>query len=299
MVTLLPQHLLIYCGKRMRHLIKTPGIIHNGLPGSCHNLIIKMVTTSDIDNNNNIDIPPSMTTSSEDELIIDIYGDIDQVPLTPPPVNYFLEHAILTLQNVHVQDTNNKILKKMQGNNIIYHGADTLDDEGDGIPTDIPHDFLRMIESPSLPLSDLQMKIGCPLMILRNLDAGKGLCNRTRSILLHAYSRVLEVMIISGDRWGEKAFIPRISLKPPSRQYPFTLRRCQFPVRLSFAMTINKSEGQSIKYVGIHLMSPVFCHGQLYVTLSRATSHNNVHILLPTTSYSKTTNVVYSEVLLD
>jgi ATP-dependent exoDNAse (exonuclease V) alpha subunit len=185
----------------------------------------------------------------------------------------------------------------MQGHEIIYHSADTL--ENDGENNDIPQDFLRTIESPSLPLSELKMKIGCPLMLLRNLDPGKGLCNGTRMILLHAYPRTLEVMVISGDHRGEKAFIPRITLKPPSPQYPFTLQRRQFPVRLSFAMTINKAEGQSVKYVGIHLISPVFCHGQLYVALSRATSSRNIHILLPNSTSTTTINVVYPEVLLE
>ena len=63
-------------------------------------------------------------------------------------------------------------------------------------------------------------------------------------------------------------FIPRITLHPSSHQYPFTLKQRQFPVCLSFAMTINKAKGQSPKHVGIHLMSPVFCDGQLYVALS-------------------------------
>ena len=119
-------------------------------------------------------------------------------------------------------------------------------------------------------------------------------------ILLHAYSRILEVMVISSDHRGEKAFLPRITLTPSTCQHSFSLRRRQFPVRLCFAMTINKAEGQSLKYVGIHLISPVFSHGQLYVTLSRATSPERVHVLLPnTTCHTKTANVVYPEILLD
>ena len=253
----------------------------------------------DVDEDGNISIPQSMVTSDENELINQIFGDIDTIPLTPAPIDYFLDHAILAPRNVDVQETNQKILEKMQGHEIVYHSADSMEDEGEGTCTDVPEDFLRTIEPPSLPLSVLKMKIGCPLMLMRNLDPGHGLCNGTRMILLHAYACVLEVIIISGDHRGEKAFIPRITLHPSSRQYPFTLKRWQFPVRLSFAMTINKAEGQSLKHVGIHLMSPVFCHGQLYVALSRATSCENVHILLPDAAHPKTANVVYSEVLLD
>lgn len=170
-----------------------------------------------IDNDGKINIPQSMITLTEDELINKIYGDIDSIALTPPPVDYFLDHAIIAPRNIDVQDTNDKILKKMQGPDIIYHSADSLEDEGEGVHNDIPDDFLRTVEPPSLPLSELKMKIGCPLMLLHNLDPGKGLCNGTRMILLHAYPRVLEVMIISGDHRGEKAFIPRITLKPSSQ----------------------------------------------------------------------------------
>jgi ATP-dependent DNA helicase PIF1 len=42
---------------------------------------------------------------------------------------------------------------------------------------------------------------------------------------------------------------------------PFTLRRRQFPVRPTFAMTINKAQGQTLKMVGIFLPKPVFTHG--------------------------------------
>jgi ATP-dependent DNA helicase PIF1 len=82
---------------------------------------------------------------------------------------------------------------------------------------------------------------------------------------------------------------------------PFKFRRLQFPVRPAFAMTINKSQGQTLDTVGIYLKKPVFAHGQLYVALSRVTSMNNVHILIerehPDTPYGCTTNVVYPEIL--
>ena len=88
-----------------------------------------------------------------------------------------------------------------------------------------------------------------------------------------------------------------LSLFPVLRLDLQTLR--QFPVQLSFAMMINKAQGQSLKFVGIHLLSPVFCHGQLYVAFSRATSSQHIHVLLPKTSGNKTPNIVYPEILID
>ena len=75
-------------------------------------------------------------------------------------------------------------------------------------------------------------------------------------------------------------------------------KRLQFPVRLAFAMTINKSQGQSVEHVGINLQTSVFSHGQLYVAFSRCTSPLNISVLLPEQSQKsrRTLNVVYKEV---
>jgi hypothetical protein len=83
-----------------------------------------------------------------------------------------------------------------------------------------------------------------------------------------------------GQHAGERVFLPRIPLCPSDDDiFPFKFKRKQFPVRLSFAMMINKAQGQTIPIVGIYLPEPVFSHGQLYVALSRATAKNNIKIL--------------------
>ena len=65
-----------------------------------------------------------------------------------------------------------------------------------------------------------------------------------------------------------------------SSELHFVLSRKQFPVRLSFAITINKSQGQIIPNVGIYIPRHVFSHGQLYVALSRGVSQNLTKVLI-------------------
>ena len=92
--------------------------------------------------------------------------------------------------------------------------------------------------------------------------------------------------------------IPWISLTPSNEALSIPLRQRQFPVHLAFAMTINKSQGQSVKHVGLDLWSAVFSHGQLYVALFHCTSANHIKVLLPENCENRRTpNIVYKEVL--
>jgi len=92
--------------------------------------------------------------------------------------------------------------------------------------------------------------------------------------------------------------LPRIRLTTTDENLPFLLERTQFPVRLCFAMTVNKSQGQSLDQVGVDLRTPAFTHGQLYVALSRVTSLDGLTLLPSEQTPTHTDNVVYPEVLL-
>ncbi|XP_027174553.1 ATP-dependent DNA helicase RRM3-like [Coffea eugenioides] len=140
-------------------------------------------------------------------------------------------------------------------------------------------------------------------MLLRNLNPAEGLCNGTRLTCRDLGQHTISAEIVFGHHRGKTVFIPRIPLRSPDNDkngIPFV--RTQFPVCLCFALTINKSQGQTLDYVGIYLREPVFSHGQLYVALSRARTAAKVKILLVPGTFEgtkvdcKTRNVVFHEI---
>ena len=135
-------------------------------------------------------------------------------------------------------------------------------------------------------------------MLLRNIALKEGFCNGTRLIVQNCSTFVIEAKILTGDKFGNFALILRISLTPSSSKLLIKFTRRQFPVRLAYAMTINKSQGQLVKFVDLDLRTPVFSHNQLYVALLRYTSSNKINVLLPPEDTTSTTNIVYPEVLL-
>ncbi|KAI8554976.1 hypothetical protein RHMOL_Rhmol05G0137900 [Rhododendron molle] len=116
-------------------------------------------------------------------------------------------------------------------------------------------------------------------------------------MIVNCANRIIEAQILTGGKFDDLVFIPRIFLTPSSSEIPFEMTRRQFPIRLAYAMTINKSQGQSVNFGGIDLRTLVFSHGQLYVALSRCTSGDCTSVLSNDASRSMT-NIVYPKVLL-
>ncbi|XP_063922978.1 uncharacterized protein LOC135137287 [Zophobas morio] len=199
--------------------------------------------------------------------------------------DWLCERAILAPKNDDVNRINNKIQLKIPGVITEYKSIDTVTEEDQAV--NYPVEFLNSLEPPGMPPHILTLKVGSPILLLRNLNTPK-LCNGTRLSVKKLMPNVIEATIINGKCKGEDVLIPRIPMVPTD--LPFTFKRLQFPVRLAFAMTINIAQGQSLRVAGLNLGNPCFSHGQLYVACSRVGTPKTLYVYTPN---RKTKNIVY------
>lgn len=199
--------------------------------------------------------------------------------------DWLRERAILAPKNDDVNKLNEQIQLKLPGKLIKYKSIDTVMAEEQAV--NYPTEFLNSLEPPGMPPHVLTLKVGSPVILIRNLNAPK-LCNGTRLTIKNCSPNLIEATII-GDRFkGEDVLIPRIPMI--SNDLPFEFKRLQFPLRLAFAIIINKAQGQSLTIAGLILENSCFSHGQLYVACSRIGTPKNLYVFTPN---KKTKNIVY------
>ena len=212
-----------------------------------------------------------------------------------------VDRALLTPINEDVDKLNEKIITQFPGEEQKLYLFDEVEDDTQHL---YQQDFLNSISPRGLPPHILRLKKGAPIMLLRNIDPKVGLCNGTRLLCRGCFNNVIDAEILTGQYAGTCVFLPRIPLKTTENVHlPFVMIRRQFPIRLSFALTINKAQGQTIPNVGIYLPDHVFSHGQLYVALSRRVSQSTTKLLvqkgtIPREEGVHMKNIVYKEILL-
>ena len=118
----------------------------------------------------------------------------------------------------------------------------------------------------------------------------------TRCVAKVLHANIIEAEIIRGPYIGQTVFIPRIPLIPSDQSNPVVFKRLQFPIKVCFALTMNRIQSQTFTHVGIDFKKQAFSHGQLYVAISRITRPKNLRLHFPDGNYVAR-NVVYKEVL--
>ncbi len=188
--------------------------------------------------------PMAVTTSKEDAIQF-VFPDMNDTFLCS-------ERAIITGRNAVVDDLNSKILIRMNGQQVMLHSVTRLAPEDH---THLSHflteEFLHSLTSHGVP--NHQLKLNCRCLVMHNISV---------------QDRVMNTKVIVGEV-GRK-FVTVETL--PERR--------QFPLRPCYAITVNKSHGQTLKKVCFDVREHPFTHGQLYVGTSRVRNGRDILMLM-------------------
>ncbi|KAG2976312.1 hypothetical protein PC120_g25712 [Phytophthora cactorum] len=165
------------------------------------------------------------------QIVDEMYADINNPEIAND--EYFANRTILTTTNAVVQRINEAVTQRLEGVSQEYLSTDSVEEDKE------VHFFEQKVLH-TVNINDL------------------GLCNGTRLRIVELKTFVIHAAITTGERQGQHVLIPRIVFisDVEAREFPFRLRRKQFPVQPSFTMTMNKAQGQTVQNLGLYLSTP-------------------------------------------
>ena len=213
-------------------------------------------------------------------------------------------NCILAVTNDQVDKWNKKI-QNMNNNPVTkLISVDSF------VEVDDPHDILKNMITDHVmntytengsPPHELDLKVGDICILLRNVDVTRGLTSNTRVKILSVSIFRINVCTINTDH-PITASLCRFKFE---LTLPFgkslTMQRIQFPLRLAYALSYNKAQGQEFQKLGLDVTHPSFSHGHLYVALSRIRLSTNIKFFITDANLIDgipyTDNVVYDEII--
>ena len=252
------------------------------------------------------------TLADVDAMIDNTFGDLNDLSgldLDELAGNPAMHTAILCPLHTSVDYINARCLDKWRGDVVSKVSVDAYADDNDALVVTLEQINARTPNGS--PPHRLNLKKGMGLILLRNMSAG--MMNGTRLMLLDARPNVLVCKVMNGSATGTTVYLPRFVFTHEGPDQPLKWTRRQFPVKPCWAMTINKSQAQTLQAAAVCLVqvtdddggivavdpAEVFSHGQLYVALSRCGDPDRVRVYVTAERMRSNTvwNVVYSELL--
>jgi ATP-dependent DNA helicase PIF1 len=117
---------------------------------------------------------------------------------------------------VDVNELNLKIQYLLSGDLVSYKSIDTVCDATEAV--NYPTEILNSLDLPDMPPHNLQLKVGSPVILLRNLNPPR-LCNGTLLVIKKLLKNIIETIILNGKFRGENILLPRIPIYPKMCQY--------------------------------------------------------------------------------
>ncbi|KAF1892080.1 hypothetical protein Lal_00036435 [Lupinus albus] len=159
-----------------------------------------------------VDIP-------EELLILDFDNPIDAIVcITYPNLQHhykdeeFLQSKAILISTIEIVDQINEYVMSIipgekRNTRVQIHDANEI--EAVNILTP---EYLNSFSIFSILNHKIKLKVGTPIMLLRNLDQVEGLCNGIRVVVIKMTNHVLEAMIASGKNIGNFIYVPRMSM---------------------------------------------------------------------------------------
>ncbi|KAL4582398.1 hypothetical protein LXL04_006946 [Taraxacum kok-saghyz] len=150
-------------------------------------------------------IPYTDSSKSLDALIDAIFPNLD---VNMSRSDYIISRAILSTKNDNVDEINDVLIGRFHGQEKVYYSFDEAIDDRNGL---YPVDFLNSLSVGGLPPHYLRLKVGCPVILLRNIDPANGLCNGTRLICRSFQPHVIDAEIAVGQHAENRVFFAKDS----------------------------------------------------------------------------------------
>ena len=180
---------------------------------------------------------------------------------------------VLLSKNDDVGSINSTRLNSIKSPSTIFKAADfvVIRNDDDEILQSIPKQLSPEVSKQFMMDDTVELKVGCQVMLVANLDVEGGLTNGTRGIVVDISSNSVTVQFEHGVKCiGSYTF----NLEYQDVSYI----RCIVPFKLAFATSIHKSQSLTLSSVEIDIGSNIFSEGQSYVALSRCRSLDGLYI---------------------